>query len=184
MKDGPNIVRIASLYFAALMSANVACAQGPVVGQAAPDFNLTTLDGQDLTLADFKGQVLVLNFWTTRCTRCRRELPLLDLYYRIQEKVGLRILTVGSDSSLPLSKLKAVAAALAMPVVRRFKGGYFADKTLPTNYVIDKAGILRYGKAAALTLDDMNAILIPLLREPPFPKLETDGPTGQKINGS
>jgi cytochrome c biogenesis protein CcmG/thiol:disulfide interchange protein DsbE len=170
--------------FAALVSVNVAAAQDPVVGQAAPDFKLTTLDGQDLTLADFKGQVLVLNFWTTRCGQCKKELPLLDSYYRIQERIGLRILTVATEGSLPLSKLKAVAAALAMPVVRRFKGDYFPDKSLPTNYVIDKAGILRYSKAAALTLDDMNAILIPLLREPPFPRLETDGPTGQKINGS
>jgi len=169
---------------AALAFVNFAAAQDPVVGQAAPDFQLTTVDGQDLTLADFKGQVLVLNFWATRCTQCKRELPLLDSYYRIQEKVGLRILNVTTDGSLPLSKLKTVAAALAMPVVSRFKGDYFPAKDLPTHYIIDKAGILRYSKAAALTLDDLNAILVPLLREPPYPRLETDGPTGPKINGS
>jgi cytochrome c biogenesis protein CcmG/thiol:disulfide interchange protein DsbE len=172
------------LCFAALVLVNFAAAEEPVVGQAAPDFQLTTVDGRNLTLADFKGQVLVLNFWATRCTQCKRELPLLDSYYRIQEKTGLRVLMVTTEGSLPLSKLKAVAATLVMPVVSRFKGDYFPAKNLPTHYVIDRAGVLRYSNAAALTLDDLNAILTPLLREPPFPGLETDEPTGPRINGS
>jgi thiol-disulfide isomerase/thioredoxin len=131
---------------------------------AAPDFQVTTVDGRTLSLADFKGQVLVINFWATWCAPCKRELPMLDSYYRIQQQAGLRVLAVTTENSLPLSKLKSLSAALAIPMVREFKGAYGPLKGVPTNYVIGRDGVLRYAKAGALTVDKMNAILVPLLR--------------------
>jgi thiol-disulfide isomerase/thioredoxin len=47
-------------------------AKEPPIGKAAPDFHVTTFDGTKLSLADFKGQVLVVNFWATWCGRSRR----------------------------------------------------------------------------------------------------------------
>jgi cytochrome c biogenesis protein CcmG/thiol:disulfide interchange protein DsbE len=149
----------------ALFSAGIAAPREPAVDTAAPDFHVTTFDGSKFSLADFKGQVLVLNFWATWCTPCKKELPMLDAFYRLQKQAGLRVLAVTTDRSPPLSQLKPLAAALAIPVVRRFKGDYGPLKGLPTNYVIDRDGIVRYAKAGAFTLDDMHAILEPLLRE-------------------
>ena len=149
----------------ALFSAGIAAPREPPVDTAAPDFHVTTFDGSKFSLADFKGQVLVLNFWATWCTPCKKELPMLDAFYRLQKQAGLRVLAVTTDRSPPLSQLKPLAAALAIPVVRRFKGDYGPLKGLPTNYVIDRDGIVRYAKAGAFTLDDIHAILEPLLRE-------------------
>ena len=77
-----------------------------------------------------------------------------------------------TEDSLPLSDLKPLAAHLAIPMAREFRGGYGPPKAVPTNYIIDRDGILRYAKAGALTLDDLNEILIPLLRAPVSAKLE------------
>lgn len=140
-------------------------AREPLVGKAAPDFQVVTLDGRKLTLADFKDQVLVINFWATWCVPCKQELPLLDKYYRAQEHAGLRVLAVTTEDSVPVSQLKPLAAALTIPMVRRFKGDYGPLKGVPTNYVIDRYGILRYARAGSFTLDDLNDILVPLLRE-------------------
>ena len=139
---------------------------GPVVGDPAPDFQVTTFDGTKLSLRDFKGQVLVLNFWATWCSPCRRELPLLNSYYRLRKDAGLRILAVTTEDSLPLRDLTPLSAHLAIPMARQFKGKYGPRDAVPTNYIIDRDGILRYAKAAEFTLDDLNAILIPLLSAP------------------
>jgi peroxiredoxin len=168
---------------AALASAN-AVAKHPVVGEPAPDFQAQTLDGEKITLADFKGQVLVINFWATWCAACKKELPLLDSYYRIQEKSGLRVLAVSTEDSLQRRKLTAIAAALAIPMVRGFKGHYGPLKDIPSNFIIDRAGFLRYEKAAALTLDEMNAVLLPLLREQASPEFRGEGPIRASLNGT
>jgi len=157
---------LVTLGLIATLAAGAALASPPAAGKAAPDFQITTLDGKELTLADFKGQVLVLNFWATWCAPCKRELPLLDAYYKIQRPFGLRILAVTTEDSLPLSKLQPLAAMLTIPMVRHLRGPYAILGAVPTNYVIDRAGVLRYAKAGAFSVDAMNEILVPLLSEP------------------
>ncbi len=50
----------------------------PVIGHAAPDFTLATLDGQSVTLSQLRGQWVLLNFWTTWCRYCVRQIPYLQ----------------------------------------------------------------------------------------------------------
>jgi peroxiredoxin len=143
-----------------------AIAKDPIIDKAAPDFKATSFDGQKLSLADYKGQVLILNFWATWCAPCKEELPLLDTYFRIDEKAGLRVLAVTTEDSLPLYKLKPLSKKVSITMARQFRGDYGPMKAVPTNFIIDRAGVLRYAKAGALTLDDLNTLLVPLLREP------------------
>ncbi|MBV8633912.1 MAG: TlpA family protein disulfide reductase [Burkholderiaceae bacterium] len=154
--------------FAALLLAfaGTACAGVPTVGEAAPDFQATTFDGKEVTLGDFKGQVLVVNFWATWCGPCKKELPLLDAYFRAQQEHGLRIIAITTEDSVPLRELKPLAAAVSFPMVRKYKGRYEVLDGVPTNYIIDRAGIVRYAKAGAFDLDALNSLLVPLLREP------------------
>ncbi|WP_380779137.1 TlpA family protein disulfide reductase [Sphingomonas sp. R86520] len=136
------------------------------VGDRAPDFELTLIDGSKVRSADVRGQVVVLNFWATWCGPCKTELPLLDAYYRVRKPNGLRVFAVATEDSLPAFKLKPLFTAMAIPSARRIKGPFAVMGALPTNYIIDRAGIVRYAKAGAFGLDDLNTLLVPLLREP------------------
>jgi cytochrome c biogenesis protein CcmG, thiol:disulfide interchange protein DsbE len=98
---------------------------------------------------------------------CRNELPLLDAYYRRLEKHGLKVFAITTEDSVPVNQLKKLFAALAISSGRRITGGYEIMSGVPTNYVIDRKGIVRYAKAGALELDDLNSVIVPLLNEPP-----------------
>lgn len=138
-----------------------------VVGEQAPAFELTLIDGSKVSLADLKGQVVLLNFWATWCVPCRKELPTLDSYYALNQKHGLKVFAITTEGSVPVAQLKKLFAAMHIPSARRVKGPYAPLAAIPTNFIIDRAGKLRYAKAAALDLDDLNALLIPLLNEQP-----------------
>ncbi|MGC1520195.1 MAG: TlpA disulfide reductase family protein [Steroidobacteraceae bacterium] len=157
-------------------------AKGPVVGQPAPDFAVTTFDGKKLSLADFKDQVLVINFWATWCTPCKRELPLLDTYFAIQQIHGLRVVAVTTEDSAPLKSLKPLAATVRFPMARSMRGPYRVMTGVPTNYVIDRRGILRYAKAGAFDLDALNRILVPLLREQPTSEESAGIPSNSSVS--
>ncbi len=150
------------------LTASSAPPAGTPVGRPAPDFEVTLIDGSKVTLASLRGQVVVLNFWATWCVPCRTELPLLDGYYRQTSRYGLRVFAIATEDSVPAFRMKPLFAALAITPAKRIKGRYpLIDGAVPTNYIIDRAGVVRYAKAAALDLDDLNATLIPLLKEAP-----------------
>lgn len=144
-----------------------ASARGIEVGKPAPDFKARTFDGHDISLADFKGHVLVINLWATWCGPCRTELPLLSSYHRLQKDFGLDVIALATEDSVPMEQLKPLAAICSFPFVRRMRGAYEVKKGVPTNYVIDRNGIVRYAQAGAFTLEGLNALLVPLLREKP-----------------
>jgi thiol-disulfide isomerase/thioredoxin len=116
---------------------------------------------------DLRGKVVVLNYWATWCGPCRVELPDMDTYMRKHPGAPLAIYAITTEGSLPDSKLKPLAAALSFPLIKKIKGGgYGVLQGVPTNYVIDKAGVVRVAKAGAFSLDSLEETLTPLLAEP------------------
>ncbi len=143
-----------------------------VVGQPAPDFTLTLVNGSKITRDELRGQVVVLNYWATWCVPCREELPLLDTYYELQKKYGLRVFAVATEDSLPEYTMKKLFAVMHIQPTRRIKGPYdIIGNAVPTNIIIGRDGRVRYAKAGAFTLDRLNELIVPLLNEPAPPPL-------------
>ena len=141
-------------------------ASAPRIGRPAPDFQLPLVDGSKISLDQLKGDVVVLNFWATWCVPCRQELPLLDAYYQKQQNTGLKVFAVTTEDSVPIYQLKKLFTVMHITPIKHLKGPYDTMNAVPTNYVIDREGVVRYAKAGAFDLDALNTVLVPLLREP------------------
>ena len=109
----------------------------------APEFKLKTLDGKDISLADSRGKVILLNFWATWCGPCRAEIPsLIQLQKRYTDKLQIIGLDVDDEDADDVRKVVTAEGinypvALASPQVRMAYGGITA---LPTVFVINSEG--------------------------------------------
>jgi peroxiredoxin len=133
-------------------------AQALGVGNPAPDFTLVDLDGNQVSLSDFRGKTVFINFWATRCPPCRREMPQIEAVY--QEYKDRDVIVIGVH----------VIGKFFEPEdkIRQFvqEGGYnwtfVTDTTglvavnygvfaIPTSFFIDSEGIIR-----AVKIGEMN----------------------------
>jgi peroxiredoxin len=126
--------------------------QGPEVGDAAPDFQLTSLDGQAVSLSDLKGNPVLLNFWATWCVPCKMETPYLQEIYDEWQVMGLVLLAV--DISESSSKVEAFmqSEGFSLPVLLD-SAGKVAKKygiwVIPTTFFIDLNGVIQEIKLGA-----------------------------------
>ena len=73
--------------------------KGGLIGTPAPDFILTDMQGQKVTLSQFRGKVVVLNFWATWCPPCKDEMPSMEQLYRDYRDNGLVMLAVNVEGN-------------------------------------------------------------------------------------
>lgn len=125
---------------------------GAQVGQRAPDFTLTTLDGQPVSLADFRGQVVLIEFWQSTCPDCLEALPhTAELARRFQDR-GLVLLGVNLDHDPQAAQ--AALAQLGLAEVMITLGGnldramevvhLFEVPLVPHVVLVDRRGIIRF----------------------------------------
>jgi thiol-disulfide isomerase/thioredoxin len=74
-------------------------AQADVRGQAAPDFELTSLDGKKVKLSDYRGKAVLLDFWATWCVPCKIEMPWFEELQKQYGPQGLQVLGVAMDDT-------------------------------------------------------------------------------------
>ncbi len=120
----------------------------PQEGFLAPDFALETLDGEEITLSDLRGKVVLLNFWATWCPPCRSEMPSFQEAYAKYEEEGFVIVAVNAtlqDSPKDVADFVA-EYGLSFPVVLDLEGEanqLYLVQSLPTSFFIDKEGIIQ-----------------------------------------
>jgi len=73
--------------------------QDGLIGNVAPEFTLTDMQGQKVSLSQFRGKVVIINFWATWCPPCREEMPSMEQLYRDFSAKGLVMLAVNAEEN-------------------------------------------------------------------------------------
>jgi peroxiredoxin len=112
----------------------------------APDFELVATDGGQVRLSDYRGQLVLLNFWATWCGPCVEEMPTLERVAHQLGPQGLTVLAVSLDTG-PTTDVAAFAAGYhwRLPILldpENRSGDRYAVRVMPTTYLIDPAGAI------------------------------------------
>ncbi|HXI66357.1 MAG TPA: TlpA disulfide reductase family protein [Steroidobacteraceae bacterium] len=132
------------------LAASVGMATEPpyaLLGRVAPDFALHAAAGDTVRLSEHRGEVVVLSFWSSRCTSCRTQLTALNRSFATYRSAGLAMYGVGVDDDPTQARDFARAArvdfALLLDPAKAVSRSYQVDN-LPMTVLIDRSGTVRY----------------------------------------
>jgi cytochrome c biogenesis protein CcmG, thiol:disulfide interchange protein DsbE len=150
---------------AALIGVDTRARAAPAMDQPAPPLIATALDGQIFDLAKLRGKVILVNFWATWCAPCRREMPVLDAFYRHYREQGLELIGISVDFARDRAKMRKAAGAVSYPTTMANDipvNGFGQPEGVPVTYVVDGEGVVR-DKFIATPNKLLHDVVIPLL---------------------
>jgi cytochrome c biogenesis protein CcmG/thiol:disulfide interchange protein DsbE len=138
------------------------------VNFSAPDLALKSITGEAESLADYRGQVVLVNNWATWCPPCKAEMPTLVAYHNKHAAQGFSVIAI--EAGDPLDEVLQFASTYKMnfPVwldpdgeaLKAFRNG-----TLPNSYVIDRTGTIRLAWTGEISMEMLEKYVTPLIEE-------------------
>lgn len=141
--------------------------------QPAPDISGTTLDGDTLTLADARGDVVLLNVWASWCAPCRAEAPILERVWRDVQGEGVRFIGLDTRDSDAAAQAFVDRFGLTYPSIvdrdgrlqLRF-GDTLPPQAIPSTVFIDRQGRVAGRALGKVSESTLRGLLEPLIAEP------------------
>jgi peroxiredoxin len=127
-----------------LLTLNVFAADNKVL---APDFTLKSQSGENVRLSDFRGQVVLLNFWASWCGPCRQEMPILDAINKKYQALGFTVLGINVDlkSEKAINYLKDTPVNFPVLYDPESKvSELYSVSAMPSTAIIDRDGHVRF----------------------------------------
>lgn len=122
------------------------------LNQKTPEFSFKTKDDKTISLSDYKGKVILINFFATWCAPCMQEMPYLqsDIWNKLKDNPNFMVLSFGRDHSTEEVSKFIAAKKFTFPIYAD-KGkpiyNLFATKYIPRNYLIDQNGTVVYASS-------------------------------------
>jgi len=148
-------------HFAVALPAANLSVSGSEVGSYRPDFTLATNSGEMVSVDDYAGKTILINFWATWCAPCREEMPILVDLQRSNAANGLQVVGIALDDAKVVNKF-VQSFGISYPVlvgesdVFDVSAAYGnTEGVLPYSVLIDSEGIIRWQYAGKLKHDDL-----------------------------
>jgi peroxiredoxin len=135
----------------------------------APDFTVKDLKGREISLSNYSGKVIFLNFWATWCRPCKAEIPdFIEAYKQYKDK-GMEIIGISVDTISPKSVLKfAEKYKINYPVVMStdtIQKDYEPGPYIPTTIIIDQEGKIRHRHIGYMSKEKLKGYFLKLTEE-------------------
>ncbi|ACL70569.1 TlpA family protein disulfide reductase [Halothermothrix orenii] len=134
---------------------------GTAIGLLAPDFTLTKLSGEEVSLSDFRGKKVFLNFWASWCPPCQAEMPYIQkLYTEHGDDVAILGVDIGEDKGTvaEFMLVNGYTFPVALDKKREVAAKYLV-RGIPTTYIIDEDGIVTHRHVGPLYYEQMTELL-------------------------
>ena len=122
-------------------------ASSGLAGMPAPDLALKSSTGENIRLSEYRGDVVMINFWATWCGPCRQEMPLLDELYTRYERVGFSLLGVNIDDDSSRAMAMISELGVSFPVLfdnRKEVSKLYEVDAMPVTVLVDRDGKVRH----------------------------------------
>ena len=127
---------------------------GTRIGDRAPDFTLPTIDGKEARLSQFRGKIVMVNFWESSCSGCASEMPDMQAVYDAWSREDLEILAVNNGERAAFVQSFIDSKRLTFPALLdsdRAVSQVYQISTIPTTFFIDADGIIKRIKSGSFT---------------------------------
>ena len=135
-----------------LFSPKIKASDGPVLSASDYNWVLSDKDGNNTTLAAFKGHVLLINTWATWCPPCRAEMPSIEKLHRYMKdnKGELKILAVSNEEASVINEyIRSKGYTFPVYRARSQTPGMMQSRSIPATFIFNKEGRLVYQKNGA-----------------------------------
>jgi peroxiredoxin len=141
------------------------------VNFSAPELTLTDIEDTPASLADFRGQVVLVNLWATWCPPCKEEMPALETFYRRHADQGFVIIAINDGDPAPDVLQFAEEYGLTFPVwldpTYLATEQAFKTLNLPSSFVIDRQGQVVLSWVGGVSLKTLETHVTPIIEERP-----------------
>jgi peroxiredoxin len=138
------------------------------VDYPAPELALTDLQGNPVSLADYLGQVVLVNNWATWCPPCKAEMPILQNYYDDHHHQGFTIIAI--EAGEPVFEVVDFVEQYGLTFVvwpdpNQSAAVAFRNPALPSSYLIDRMGSVRLAWTGAIDRATLEKYITPIVEE-------------------
>jgi len=135
---------------------------GVNTGNLAKDFTLETIDGSEVSLSDYRGSVILVNFWATWCPPCRAEIPDFEAAYQARQDDGFVVLGINVEEQRESVASFMQAIGMSYPVLLDTHGQVmkmYRAPGLPISLILDRDGVIQVRHVGLLTGEQLDKYL-------------------------